>query len=88
MTLVKLAYFMLFMGIGKGYMRNMGLKKPKEYQTIRLFMVLGIMTGLALLLFRVVLFAPESYELTRQPAYTSGSAPVPAELTPLRQKDR
>ncbi|WP_148284933.1 hypothetical protein [Pseudobdellovibrio exovorus] len=71
MTLIMLAYFMLFVSIGKGYVHNMGFKKPKEYQTIRLFMILGIMTGLAVLLFRVVLFAPQSYDVTRQPAYNA-----------------
>ena len=50
----------------------MSLKKPKEYQTIRLFAILGFLTFMLVLLFKVVLFAPQNYETERQPAFTEG----------------
>jgi len=46
----------------------MQLRHHKEYQTIRLFAILGLMTALVVLLFKVVLFAPQSFDPTRQPA--------------------
>lgn len=46
----------------------MNLEKPKEYQTIRLFAILGGLTILLVLLFKVVLFAPQGYDQLRQPA--------------------
>lgn len=46
----------------------MQLKQHKEYQTIRLFAILAAMTVLVVLLFRVVLFAPQTYDNSRQPA--------------------
>lgn len=46
----------------------MQLKQHKEYQTIRLFAILAAMTALVVLLFKVVLFAPQTYEASRQPA--------------------
>jgi hypothetical protein len=46
----------------------MNLEKPKEYQTIRLFAILGGLTLLLVLLFKVVLFAPQDHEQLRQPA--------------------
>ena len=46
----------------------MQLKQHKEYQTIRLFAILAAMTVLVVLLFKVVLFAPQPYENARQPA--------------------
>lgn len=46
----------------------MQLKQHKEYQTIRLFAILAAMTALVVLLFKVVLFAPQPYEASRQPA--------------------
>jgi hypothetical protein len=49
----------------------MELKQHKEYQTIRLFAVLGLMTLFVVLLFKVVLFAPQTYESARQPAQNS-----------------
>lgn len=49
----------------------MELKKPNEYQTIRLFAILGLLTLMLVLLFRVVLFAPQSYEAGRQPSNLS-----------------
>lgn len=52
----------------------MELKTPKEYQTIRLFAILGLLTLMLVLLFRVVLFAPQAYEAGRLP---SGQAEVP-----------
>ena len=48
----------------------MELKRPKEYQTIRLFAILGLLTMMAVLLFRVVLFAPQSRDMSRIPAET------------------
>ena len=48
----------------------MELKRPKEYQTIRLFAILGLLTMMAVLLFRVVLFAPQSMDMSRIPAET------------------
>lgn len=70
-TLNLLAYFMLFKVIGKGKKRNMELKRPKEYQTIRLFAILGLLTLMIVLLFKVVLFAPQTYDMSRVPAQTS-----------------
>lgn len=46
----------------------MELKQHKEYQTVRLFAILGLMTALVVLLFKVVLFAPQAYDSNRQPA--------------------
>jgi hypothetical protein len=62
----------------------MQLKQHKEYQTIRLFAILGLMTALVVLLFKVVLFAPQTYEANRQPAQNSVQGPgisKPAETT-------
>jgi hypothetical protein len=56
----------------------MQLKQHKEYQTIRLFAILGLMTALVVLLFKVVLFAPQSYEANRQPAQNTIQTQVPA----------
>ncbi len=42
--------------------------KNKEYQTLRLFATLGVLTLIAVLLFRVVLFGPYFEEKTRTPA--------------------
>lgn len=49
----------------------MELKQHKEYQTVRLFAILGLMTALVVLLFKLVLFAPQSFEPNRQPAQNS-----------------
>ena len=68
MTLSYLAHFMLFTFLGKGHLKAMQLKQHKEYQTIRLFAILAAMTALVVLLFKVVLFAPQPYESNRQPA--------------------
>ncbi|MFZ3231889.1 MAG: hypothetical protein WA160_16905 [Pseudobdellovibrio sp.] len=43
-------------------------KKPKEYQTVRLFMTLAVLTLIAVLLLRVVLFSPTGSDKSRQPA--------------------
>jgi hypothetical protein len=59
---------MLFNLFGKGKMCNMELKRPKEYQTIRLFAILGLLTLMIVLLFKVVLFAPQSFDSSRIPA--------------------
>ena len=50
----------------------MELRKPKEYQTIRLFAVLGVLTLITALLFRMVLLAPQKIELDRVPAQSAG----------------
>lgn len=46
----------------------MNIKQVKEYQTVRLFAILGVMTLLIVMLFKVVLFAPQSSENLRLPA--------------------
>jgi len=46
----------------------MALRKPREYQTIRLFATLGFLTLLLVLLFKVVLFGPVSDDKNRLPA--------------------
>lgn len=46
----------------------MKLEQPKEYQTIRLFAILGLLTLMLVLLFKVVLFAPQNYEGSRLPS--------------------
>ena len=43
-------------------------KKAKEYQTVRLFATLAILTALIVLLFKVVLFGPQNQEKLRSPA--------------------
>lgn len=42
--------------------------KPREYQTIRLFATLGLLTLLVVLLFKVVLFGPLAEDKSRTPA--------------------
>lgn len=49
----------------------MELRNPKEYQTIRLFAILGVLTLVAVLLLKVVLFDQQSIEMNRVPAQTS-----------------
>lgn len=46
----------------------MRVQRPKEYQIIRLFATLGVLTLLLVLLFKVVLFAPPRNENLRLPA--------------------
>ena len=46
----------------------MQLKQHKEYQTIRLFAILGVMTAMVVLLLKVVLFAPQANEANRHTA--------------------
>lgn len=46
----------------------MKIIRSKEYQTVRLFATLGVLTLIAVLLFRVVLFEPASVDKIRQPA--------------------
>ena len=53
--------------------------KNKEYQTLRLFATLGILTLIAVLLFRVVLFGPHFEEKLRTPAENSSPAEEPVE---------
>lgn len=52
----------------------MELRKPKEYQTIRLFAVLGVLTLITVLLFKLVLLAPQKVELNRVPAQIQNSS--------------
>ena len=47
---------------------NTEVPKNKEYQTVRLFATLGILTLIAVLLFKVVLFGPIRGNHTRSPA--------------------
>lgn len=53
----------------------MELKKPGEYQTIRLFATLGFLTLLLVLLLKVVLFGPGPDEKSRAPAQQLQSQP-------------
>lgn len=46
------------------------LRKPKEYQIVGIFAILGLLTMMLVLLFNVVLFAPQKAEV-RNPAYES-----------------
>lgn len=46
----------------------MEIKRPKEYQTIRLFAILGLLTLMTVLLFKVVLFVPQNKDMNRLPA--------------------
>jgi len=46
----------------------MELRKPREYQTLRLFATLGGLTLLLVLLFKLVLFGPAQDEKSRVPA--------------------
>ena len=51
----------------------MKLQNHKEFQTIRLFAILAIMTVMVVLLFKVVLFAPQNQESVRLPAQNVNS---------------
>lgn len=62
---------MLFIRFGKGLLYNMELRKPKEYQTVRLFAVLGVLTLITALLLKMVLLAPQKIELDRVPAQSA-----------------
>lgn len=53
----------------------MELKQAKEYQTIRLFAILGLMTLMIVLLFKVVLFAPPAADTLRLPAHNVDAPP-------------
>ncbi len=53
----------------------------KEYQTLRLFATLGILTVIAVLLFRVVLFGPHLEDRLRKPAEISTPVENDAENT-------
>ena len=46
----------------------MEIKRPKELQTIRLFAILGLLTLMTVLLFKVVLFVPQNTDAIRLPA--------------------
>ena len=48
--------------------------KNKEYQTLRLFATLGILTLIAVLLLRVVLFGPRLEDRVRTPAEIASPA--------------
>lgn len=67
---------MLFICFGKGLLHYMELRKPKEFQTIRLFAVLGMLTLITVLLFKMVLLAPQKVELNRIPAQMDGSQKI------------
>lgn len=55
------------------------LFKVKEYQTLGLFATLGVLTLLAVLLFKVVLFAPVSNDSVRIPAHEAAlNMPLPS----------
>ncbi len=47
---------------------SLKLAKIKEYQTVRLFATLGVLTLIAVLLFKVVLFGPTHKAAVRVPA--------------------
>ncbi len=55
----------------------MELEKPKEYQTIRLFATLGLLTLMVVLILKVVLFAP--------PGTVSGQVQVEIQSMPNLQ---
>jgi hypothetical protein len=59
---------MLFILTGKGILFNMKPSHVREYQTVRLFAILGLLTLLIVVLFKVVLFAPQETEPQRLPA--------------------
>ena len=60
----------------------MQIKRPKEYQTIRLFAILGLLTLMTVLLFKVVLFVPQSTDVIRLPAeLPTLQTPVQSEKT-------
>ena len=61
----------------------MEISKPKEYQTIRLFAILGLLTLMTVLLFKVVLFVPQNTEIIRLPA---DSIPKRPEVPNLQSK--
>ena len=44
------------------------MKANKEHQTLRLFATLAVLTVIAVLLFRVVLFGPSVSDKLREPA--------------------
>ncbi|MGZ3692217.1 MAG: hypothetical protein ACXVAX_11985 [Pseudobdellovibrio sp.] len=52
----------------------MKLQQHREYQTIRLFAILALMTAMVVILFKVVLFAPQNLDINRQPAQNINSA--------------
>lgn len=51
----------------------MALRKPREYQTIRLFATLGFLTLVLVFLFKVVLFGPAPEDKSRLPAQRTES---------------
>lgn len=59
---------MLFKSARKGLVHHMENKNAREYQTVGLFAILAILTVLIVLLFKVVLFGPQSTERIRLPA--------------------
>ncbi len=63
----------------------MEIKRPKEYQTIRLFAILGLLTLVTVLLFKVVLFAPQTMESNRIPAQISSKTPDLPNKLPTEQ---
>ena len=53
----------------------MEIKTNKEHQTLRLFATLGVLTLIAVLLFRVVLFGPSVNDKLREPAEVGSRHP-------------
>lgn len=43
-------------------------RKSREYQTVRLFAILAMLTMVTVLFFKVVLFAPQGFGVERVPA--------------------
>ncbi|MBC7457584.1 MAG: hypothetical protein H7235_04855 [Bdellovibrionaceae bacterium] len=72
---------MLFTWSRKGLSHRMEQKKAREYQTVRLFATLAILTLLIVFLFKVVLFGPSNAEKTRLPAQQIESAIIAPEIT-------
>ena len=61
----------------------MEINKPKEYQTIGLFAILGLLTLITVLLLKVVLFVPQNTEIIRLPA---NSIPKKLEMPVLQSE--
>jgi len=73
---------MLFSYFGKGLLLNMKHSKPvehqreyqkeyqREYQIIRLFTILGVLTLITVLFFKMLLFTPQSANMDRAPTHT------------------
>ncbi len=60
----------------------METKRPKEYQTIRLFAILALLTCIFILVFKVVLFAPNSMDRIRVPAQNNSGLLTEPDVNP------